>query len=403
MFEPPDPKPVDLSGRWRAHVDDGDLARNFIEPGFSTADWPDIEVPGHWRSSPLFAETDGPVLYRRAIAPTELPESHRRFVSFDGIFYLGDIWFDGHYLGATEGYFFPHTFEITRFCDPSGPEHTLAVEVASPRQTDRTAKRSITGVFSHWDNLDPDWNPGGIWRPVRIRDTGPVRISWFRVLCTEATEVRGALKLDITLDPGEVPTDAPVQVHATLRSDTGDELARSETDVDLSRRGTTVSMPMFVDEPPRWWPWRMGDQPRVTVEIVVVVDGVRSDDRKLTTAFRDIVVDDWQWRVNGEPVFVMGANQGPTRMALAEATPAELAADVELAKAANLDLLRIHAHVTRPEFYEAADAAGLLIWQDFPLQWGYGRGARKQAARQAKEMVDLLAHRPEHRDVVCPQ
>ena len=63
-------------------------------------------------------------------------------------------------------------------------------------------------------------------------------------------------------------------------------------------------------------------------------------------------------------------------------------------KLANLDLLRVHAHVTRPEFYDAADAAGLLLWQDFPLQWGYSRGARKQAARQAREMVDRLGHHP---------
>lgn len=401
MFEPPDPTPVDLSGRWQAHVDDGDLARNFVEPTYSTADWPEIDVPGHWRSSPLFAESDGPVLYRRTIEPTPLAPGQRRFLSFDGIFYLGDIWLDGHYLGATEGYFFPHTFEITRFANEApdgatGPTtaHTLAAEVASPRQTDRTAKRSITGVFSHWDNLDPEWNPGGIWRPVRLRDTGPVRISWFRVLCTEATEARGTLQLDVTLDPGEDPPQAPVQVQATVRDAKGTVLARTETDVDLTRRGTTVTVPMYVDDPPRWWPWRMGDQPRVTVEIAALVDGVRSDDRKLTTAFRDVTIDNWRWTINGEPMFVMGANHGPTRMALAEATPAELARDVELAKDANLDLLRIHAHVTRPELYEAADAAGLLLWQDFPLQWGYGRGARKQASRQAREMVDLLAHRP---------
>ena len=46
------------------------------------------------------------------------------------------------------------------------------------------------------------------------------------------------------------------------------------------------------------------------------VDGMRSDDRRLTTAFRAVAVRDWQWWINGEPIFVMGANHGPTRMAL---------------------------------------------------------------------------------------
>jgi beta-mannosidase len=90
----------------------------------------------------------------------------------------------------------------------------------------------------------------------------------------------------------------------------------------------------------------------------------------------------------------MGSNQGPTRMQLGEATPGELARDVQLALEANLDLLRLHAHVSRPEVYDAADAAGLLLWQDFPLQWGYAFGVRKPAVRQARAMVDELGHHP---------
>ena len=62
----------------------------------------------------------------------------------------------------------------------------------------------------------------------------------------------------------------------------------------------------------------------------------------------------WVASVNGERLFLKGSNHGPTRMALAEATPEELARDVALACDAGLDLLRIHAHITRPELYDAA-------------------------------------------------
>jgi beta-mannosidase len=103
---------------------------------------------------------------------------------------------------------------------------------------------------------------------------------------------------------------------------------------------------------------------------------------------------DWILSVNGERLFAKGANLGPTRMQLAEATATELATDVELAKDAGLDLLRVHAHISRPELYEAADEAGMLVWQDFPLQWGYARGIRKQAVAQVRDAVDLLAHHP---------
>ena len=35
------------------------------------------------------------------------------------------------------------------------------------------------------------------------------------------------------------------------------------------------------------------------------------------------------------------------------------------------------------EVYDAADELGLLVLQDFPLQWGYARSVRHQAVEQA--------------------
>ena len=389
--------PRDLSGAWRVHTSSGELARRFTDPSISDADWPELSVPGHWRSAPDFASSDGPLLYRRTYDGAPLAPGHRRFLTFDGIFYDGDIWLDGGYVGATAGYFFPHTFEVTDQARavPEGG-HLLAVEVASPPQRDRTKKRTITGVFSHWDNLDPDWNPGGIWRPVRLRDTGPVRIKWLRALCREATETRGRLQLDVTLDSGRDPEPVPLgaRLYATVTGPDGKLMAATTRDITLAAGDNTLNLTVEVDHPPRWCPWGRGAPPQCEVEVAVEVDGVPSDDRRLRTAFRELRLRGWQLTVNGERMFPMGSNHGPTRMALAEATPAELIRDVQLAVDANLDLLRIHAHVTRLELYDAADAAGLLLWQDLPLQWGYARGTRREAVRQAREMVDLLGHHP---------
>ena len=30
----------------------------------------------------------------------------------------------------------------------------------------------MTGVFQYWDGIDRNWNPGGLWRPVHVFDTG---------------------------------------------------------------------------------------------------------------------------------------------------------------------------------------------------------------------------------------
>ncbi|MEW6471959.1 MAG: hypothetical protein AB1679_06790 [Actinomycetota bacterium] len=383
-----------LGGGWLACEAEGDLHQRFVDPSFDDGAWEPITVPGHWRSTAAFAGSDGPVLYRHRFPATPLAEGGRRFLTFEGVFYYGDVWLDGAYLGATEGYFVPHAFEITEAARAAAgagaAEHVLAVEVACPRETDRRAKRMVTGVFSHWDALDPEWNPGGLWRPVRVDDSGPVRLSGVRCLCVEATEDRGRLLLSLTVDSPAGPT--PIRLRAHL---SGPGVAvDAEQDQTLAAGVNHLSWTIEVDQPPRWWPWRYGPQPLVDVTIDVEVDGVRSDGHRLRTAFREVRNDGWRFHVNGERLFVMGSNQGPGAMALGEADPAGLAADVGRAVDANLDMLRIHGHVTRPEVYAAADEAGLLLWQDVPLQWGYGRGARKPAAAQARALVDLLGHHP---------
>ena len=379
---------MELTGAWRAAVADDDLRRVWHDDDFDDAGWEGIEVPAHWRSTAPFAHTDGPLLYRHTFGGDRPPEGRRSWLTFEGLFYQGDVWLDGAYLGDTEGYFAPHTFEVTEPLRDRA-EHHLAVEVTCAPQTDKTAKRNITGVFQHWDCLDPDWNPGGIWRPVRLSETGPVRISRLRVLCREATPERAVVALRATLDSAG---SRSVSLHTTIGE------VDHHVDQPLADGANEVEWTVTVERPALWWPRALGAPTLHDVDVRVALGpdegGDVSDQRRLRTGLRQVRLRGWIASVNGERLFLKGANQGPTRMALAEASPAELSGDVGLALDANLDLLRIHAHISRPELYDAADEQGLLLWQDFPLQWGYARGIRKQAVRQAAQAVDLLGHHP---------
>ena len=49
------------------------------------------------------------------------------------------MWLDGGYLGDTEGYFVPHTFEVTEQLRDR-LEHVLAVELRAPERQDRQAQ-----------------------------------------------------------------------------------------------------------------------------------------------------------------------------------------------------------------------------------------------------------------------
>ena len=383
---------LDLTGTWRAAVADEALRRSYTQDGFDDAGWEDIAVPGHWQSTPAFADTDGPLLYRRTFETPVPGEGRRSWLVLDGTFYQGDVWLDEGYVGATEGYFFHHTFEVTEAL-AARTEHALALEVICAPQLDRAAKRNLTGVFQHWDCHDRDRNPGGIWRPVRLEETGPVRFRRPSMICTDASEVTATVAIAAVVDTLEA---GPVEIRTVVtRAGDPTPLVEQRADHPLAAGENQVEWSISVADPERWWPWSLGDQPLHDVTIEVRTDGGEvSHQVTRRLGFRTVELRNWIAYVNGERLFLKGSNQGPTRQALAEASPEDLRGDVALARDAGLDFLRLHAHITRPEVYDAADEAGLLLWQDLPLQWGYARGVRKQAVRQARKAVELLGHHP---------
>ncbi|GFP36175.1 beta-mannosidase, partial [Candidatus Hakubella thermalkaliphila] len=69
---------------------------------------------------------------------------------------------------------------------------------------------------------------------------------------------------------------------------------------------------------------------------------------------------------------------------------------LDMMREANLNAVRVHAHVEPKEFYCSADRYGLLVWQDFPLQWGYTNDEEFscRAVRQLEDMIELLYNHP---------
>src|SRR3984957_12466141 len=236
---------MQLVGEWRATVADDELRRQLPDEQLDDRTWEPVEVPGHWRSVPAFADSDGPLLYRHRFSAGGWDDATRSWLRFDGMFYQGDVWLDGTYLGDTEGYFFPHTFEITDALRARS-EHLLAVEVACARPADRRAKRNLTGVFQHWDSIDPAWNPGGIWAPVAVVHTGPVRIVTLRLACRDASAERATLDLRLELD---AVAAAAAVVETTIADDEGQVVEVHTEAHNLSVGANQVSWRIGVAQP----------------------------------------------------------------------------------------------------------------------------------------------------------
>jgi beta-mannosidase len=295
------------------------------------------------------------------------------------------VFLDGAYLGDPEGYFFGHTFDITAL-SKIDDDHVLAIEVACGAQRSHRGKRNITGIFQRWDGIDRDWNPGGIWRPVRVHDTGPVRIDRFRVLCRDADDIRAHVLLGTRLDSDIA---RPVTVRTRV-----DGIVVADAERRLARGINEVAWAIDIADPDLWWPRSLGEQPLTDISVEILVDGEPSDSRERRTGLRHVAWNNWSCSVNGERLFLKGANLLPTRAALAEATDDDMRRDIELAVETGLDAVRVHGHIAPDAVYTAADELGLLVLQDFPLQWGYARSVRSQAVEQAEAAVDELGHHP---------
>ena len=225
---------------------------------------------------------------------------------------------------------------------------------------------------------------------MRLTETGPVRIERLRVLCREATTERAVVVLRAILDSDAART---VSLRTTVGGldheqvqplALGDERGR----VDAHRRpaGAVVAARARRADPAR---------PHVAVHL--------DDDRRRRALGPPVAahrpppgaaaqLDRVRQRRAAVPE---GRQPGPHPHGARRGHPgASWRTTSRLAVDAGLDLLRVHAHITRPELYDAADEQGLLLWQDLPLQWGYARSVRKQAVRQAAAAVDLLGHHP---------
>ncbi len=403
----PDPgPPLDLSGGWRAGAADEELRRNWFGADFDDADFVDIDVPGHWRSNPTFAQTTAPLLYRRRFSALTPTPGSRAWLVLDGVCAQGDVWLDESYLGNTDGAWVPHRFEVTEALTARN-DHVLGIEVASPTTQPGDPRRDLLGTLMGGPHVATDWNPAGIWRPVRIRRTGPVSITAHRVVCTSASAANAVVRITCTLD-------AAAAGQVTIRTVVGDVAQVHHQ--PLAGGTNTVTWTVAVPDPDLWWPYELGDQPLTEIAVAVSAPGdpaatddpaadgvepgaapedfVASDSFRTRCGLRQVTLDDWICTVNGERLFLRGVLAGPAAQDLATAPADAVTAPIRQARQAGCNLVRVHAHIARDELYDAADREGMLIWQDLPLYRGMHRSVKRTAMRTAEATVDRLGAHP---------
>ena len=292
--------------------------------------------------------------------------------------------------------------------------------MGAPVGVDRAGKGHGMGIFNDSDfkpypgreigQLGEQfvWHvPMGLWRPVLIEQVGHVVAEWLHcetrvedgdlarlALRTRLRNLDGRImtgELSIRVSPENFQGGPPLEMKRALR------LAGHEVQ--------DVAVELALPHPRLWSPWAHGEPALYRAEVDVTADERRSAALSETFGIRDVALqtraEGWTFRVNGSRMFIRGANY-VSEYFLDGATDERVHGDLDLARQANMDMLRIPGHLEPPALYDGADRRGLLLWQDMPLVGSYvHRGDprslvffREAVVAQIEEAVHLLFNHP---------
>ncbi len=380
-----------LNGDWDGWVDES-VSERFWQPDFAESPDYSLAVPGHWQQLPALSRHQGSVFYRRTF---DLEADYERFtwrLRFQGAFYITTVWVNGKLVGQHEGYFQPFLWEIETGLLRER-QNVIAVRLDCP-PAGKDWRDTVLGAFGTWDSK-PEWvNPGGIWGDVQLIGSHG---GFFQDLSTESrlTAWNAAqIKISGQLQWRGAADDLSAQLTVAPRNFSGKSLTQ-QYDLEVLPGTNELSLKFSLPDPKLWWTWDLGQQNLYDLELVLTDAEGRIVDRYGTyLGFRTIKWERWQLTLNGRRLFLRGSNYTPASFYPASLTAEQLQQDASLMVGANLNFVRVHAHVAHPEFYRACAERGILMWQDFPLDKRYDHHIIETAIAQIRQMVSLLAKEP---------
>ena len=383
---------LDEAWRWSDALHGGEDAGSRGGPpakAAASAGWRPGRVPGStledaWRAG----EVPNPYVDRNSLAAEWIPERtwvYRRRVSadraageravlrFEGLDPGGSVFLDGDEIARHDGMFLPLEVDVGDRLTP-GVEHRLAVVLdpapAMPSQVGRSelARHHRSRMGYGWD-FCPRMIQTGIWRSVRL-DLFRARIGRLRSATRLSQDRRHAtLDIDAVVDGASSGTT----LTATLVDPDGHTVARERVDPGDG----AASVRMELDRPQLWWPNGLGRPHRYRLELALHAAGEQLDTRTIAIGVRSVALEanagapararPYTLVVNGRPTWMRGWNWVPVDAAHGVPRPRRLRHLVELARRANVLVLRVWGGglIESDEFYDACDTSGLMVWQEF--------------------------------------
>jgi beta-mannosidase len=211
-----------------------------------------------------------------------------------------------------------------------------------------------------------DWGPrfvtSGIWRPVKLVSWNQARIKDFYITTLNISDSLAVMQAEIEIE---------VSNPGTYFLDIGEErIERS-----LSAGDQNIIHSFCVENPKLWWANGSGNSHLYDVDIALSGDGILLDSLSKSYGVRtielvnepDSIGTSFYFKLNGEPLFMKGANYVPQDVFLPRVSQDQYEDLILAAKDAGMNMLRVWGGgiYENDIFYNLCDQHGILVWQDF--------------------------------------
>lgn len=251
----------------------------------------------------------------------------------------------------------------------------------------RYVRATLLGRMHGWAQVPPAVGP---WRGVRLLECPRVMLDRLQL----APSLEGGVGLLRIAIAGRairdfVPRKLEVSVDGATYSI--DLAARGD---DFAGQGT-----VRISQVRQWWPHDLGAPHRYSVALSLYsASGAHLDLGMHALGFRSIEQTSadggFALRINGRDIFCRGANWTPTDARSLNDDPDALHRALGLVRDAGFNMLRVNGALVYESdaFYEACDALGLLVWQDFMFaRLDYPEADEGFASEARAEAEDLLS------------
>ncbi|WP_423128276.1 malectin domain-containing carbohydrate-binding protein [Gaoshiqia sp. Z1-71] len=306
-----------LNADWFTVADDSSSAAftGFQQPDFVVDGWQQVDVPHNWDDYGGYrrlrhGNRHGYAWYRKTFSVEQPRPDKQYFLWFEGVGSYATVWLNGDSVGYHAGGRTSFTLDVTDFIQPES-ENLLAVRADHPADI-----RDLPWVCG---GCSPEWGfsegsqPLGIFRPVHLITTDPVRIEPFGVHIwndENISEKEAALHLTTEVKNYR-QREVSIRVVNSLKDNKGKVVTRDEEEIRLAAgQMDTIRQTFDPVKNPRLW--SLEDPYLYTVHTELFENGQLVDELKTPCGIRwikwDIFGEDPTNRfyLNGKPVFING-------------------------------------------------------------------------------------------------